>query len=67
METIVVNGKTFVIRKCNECSDKCLFHNNNYPRATYYCFMTKCYDFVVIREVNVIDRIKIWFKKKIKK
>ena len=71
METIVINGKRFVIRKFknhhnnyNLCN-KCLFyHNSKYHNPSYHCVMTKCYDFIVIREVNVIDKIKMWFKKK---
>lgn len=68
MDTIVIDGKTFVIKKCISNCDNCLFcHNNNYPNQSYYCVMTKCDDFIVIREVNVIDKIRLWFKKKIKK
>lgn len=71
MDTIVINNKTFVIKKCHESCDKCLFyHNSNYPsypHYNYFCVKTKCYNFIVIREVNVIDKIKMWFKKKIKK
>lgn len=68
METIVINNKTFVIKKCNDYCSKCLFyHNSDYPNPSYHCVMTKCYDFVVIREVNVIDRIRLLLKKKIKK
>lgn len=68
METIVINGKRFVIKKCNRVCNKCLFyHNSSYTNPTYYCVMTPCFDFIVIREVNVIDKIRMWFKKKIKK
>lgn len=73
MDTIVINNKRFVIKKWNYINtgnlcNKCLFnHNSNYPNPSYYCLMTKCYDFIVIREVNVIDRIRLWLKKKIKK
>lgn len=68
METIVINNKTFVIKKGKDFCHKCLFnYNNNYPNSGYYCVMTKCYNFVVIREANVIDKIRMWFKKKIKK
>ena len=68
METIVINNKRFVIKKCNKLCNKCLFyHDSDYPNPSYHCCMTRCYDFIVIREVNVIDRIRMWFKKKIKK
>ena len=68
METIVINKKTFLIKKSNRFCNKCLFyHNSKYPNPSYYCLMTKCYDFIVIREANVIDKIRMWFKKKIKK
>ena len=75
METIKINDKTFVIKKSNNPNKyaickKCLFyHGNNYPNSEYYCLMTKCYDFDVIREVkpNLIQRIRLWFKKKINK
>lgn len=72
METIVINNKRFVIKKCNprkyNLCNKCLFyHNSNYHNPSYYCAVTKCYDFIVIREVNVIDKIKIWFKNMIKR
>lgn len=68
MDTIVIDNKRFVIKKCNRICNKCLFYrDSNYINPSYYCAMTKCYDFVVIREVNVIDRMKMWFKKKIKK
>ena len=73
METIEINNKRFVIRKINNPNkynlcNECLFHyNSSYPHQTYYCVMTKCYDFIVIREVNMIDKIRLLFKKKIKK
>lgn len=73
METIVINNKRFVIKKCNNphkdyLCNKCLFyHGSNYNNQSYYCVMTKCYDFIVIREVNMIDKIRLWLKKKIKK
>ena len=68
METIVIRDKRFVIRRSNDYCSKCLFrHDSNYPNPSYHCLMTQCYDFIVIREVNVIDKIKLWFKKKIKK
>lgn len=68
MDTIVVNGKTFVVKKGNDFCHKCLFcHGNDYPNQSSYCLKTKCNDFVVIREANVIDRIRMWLKKKIKK
>lgn len=65
MDTIVVNDKTFVVKECNERCDKCLFHSNKYP--SLYCVKTRCAQFIVIREVNVIDKIRMWLKKKIKK
>jgi hypothetical protein len=68
MDTIVIKDKRFVIKKGNDYCGKCLFnHNSNYPNSGYHCIMTKCHDFIVIREVNVIDRIRLWLKKKIKK
>lgn len=67
METIVINKKTFVIRKGDYYCNKCLFyHDSKYPNPSYHCVMTRCYDFIVIREVNVIDKIRLWLKKKIK-
>lgn len=66
MDTIVINDKRFVIEKCNKCCDECLFNiNGDYP--PHYCVRTRCFNFIVIREVNVIDKIKMWLKKKIKK
>jgi len=73
MNTIVIDNKEFVIRRFNNphkdnVCHKCLFyHNSNYSNPSYYCVSTKCYDFIVIREVNVIDKIRMWFQKKIKK
>ncbi len=68
MDTIVIKDKTFVIKKCTAYCHKCLFYpSNNYPNPGPYCLRTRCYDFIVIREVNVIDKIRIWLKKKIKK
>lgn len=64
METTVINGKRFVIKKGNNC-DKCLFrYDGGYTKPAYHCYITKCYDFIVIREVNVIDKIRLWFNKK---
>ena len=65
MDTIKLQGKEYVINKTNRfLCNKCLFyHGNGYPNAECCCLMTKCYDFIVIREVNVIDRIIIWLKK----
>ncbi len=69
MDTIKLEDKEYVIKKtkyflCN----KCLFHyNSGYPNAEYCCLMTKCYDFIVIREVNAKDKIRMWLKKKINK
>ena len=68
METIVINNKRFVIKKCNDYCNKCLFyHGNNYPNSSNHCLKTRCADFIVIREVNVIDRIRLWLKNKINK
>lgn len=68
MDTIVVNGKTFVIKKGNDDCDKCLFHySKKYSNGRHYCRKTKCDDCIVIREANVIDKIRMLFKKKIKK
>ena len=68
METIVINDKIFVVKECHKLCSDCLFnHNNNYPNKERFCISTKCYNFIVIREANVIDRIRMWFKKKIKK
>lgn len=69
MDTIVIDSKRFVIRKYDNymCCHKCLFYfRNNYPNSRHYCRKTKCDCFIVIREVNVIDKIRIWLKKKIK-
>jgi len=68
METIKVNNKTFVIKKCKDCCSKCLFNcGSKYPDNYCYCLQTFCSGFIVIREANVIDKIKTWLKKKIKK
>lgn len=71
METIVINDKTFVIRKGNDLCNKCLFYRNSkYPNAHRYCLKTKCIGFItfiIIREANIIDKIRLWLKKKIKK
>lgn len=67
METIVINDKTFVIKECHKYCNDCLFnHNSNYPNKEQFCLTIKCYNFIVIREVNLIDKIILWLKRKMK-
>ena len=68
METIVINHKMYEIKPSLMCTN-CMFHNNETNNIT--CnekHWKECYikGFIFIREIKLKERIKLWFKKKIK-
>lgn len=74
MDTIVVNHKMYEIQKSSKC-DNCMFYDKNRkPRFTSRCtheaannFDCVFGEFIYIRRIKFFERIKLWFKKKIKK
>ncbi len=70
MDTIVINHKMYEIQKSTICTNCMFYDKNNTPHCKdkmltdMSCVFN---EFIYIRRIYFFERIKLWFKKKIKK